>query len=189
MYCRSTLFRLYLLCAAITLLPGVSVIARQGSVVQERALTGVVSLALREPLPDGAALRRSALPGLERTLQSLQIHTLAPVAPAVRTSLFRVFQELLSNVARYAEATEVAVDLVSDAETVSLIVADNGRGITEGELEGPGSLGILGMQERIHACGGSIRIHGEPGNGTTAKVTVPLKASGDSAWQTRLGLP
>ena len=113
----------------------------------------------------------------------------AVLSPAVRTSLFRVFQELLSNVARYAEATEVAVDLVSDAETVSLIVADNGRGITEGELEGPGSLGILGMQERIHACGGSIRIHGEPGNGTTAKVTVPLKASGDSAWQTRLGLP
>lgn len=113
----------------------------------------------------------------------------AALSPTVRTSLFRVFQELLSNVARYAKATQVAVDLVSDADTVGLIVADNGRGITEDELESPGSLGILGMQERIHACGGSISILGKPGNGTTAEVTVPLKAAGDGAWQTRLGLP
>ncbi len=89
MYYRSMLFRFILLYAVITLLPGGSLIARQGNVIQERALPGVVSLALREPLPDGAALRRAALPGLEHTLQSLQIHTLAPIAPAPRTVLHK----------------------------------------------------------------------------------------------------
>ena len=79
--------RLSLLCAAMALLPGQRLSARQVTGLENRAVPGVVSLALREPLPAGTLLRRSGNPGLDRTLQTLQIHTLEPVAPAAREAL------------------------------------------------------------------------------------------------------
>ena len=108
--------------------------------------------------------------------------------PSVSTALFRTFQELLANVTLHAGANYIDVSLVSDGECVYLAVVDNGRGITEEELHDSTSLGILGMQERIRACGGKITFQGEPGKGTTVTVTVPLQTCADDGWQTRLGL-
>ncbi len=91
------------------------------------------------------------------------------------TALFRVLQELLSNVARHAGATNVDVSLSSNSDSVCLTVADNGRGITDEELGNSTSLGILGIRERIRACDGTVDFHGEPGTGTTVTVTVPIQ--------------
>ncbi len=64
------------------------------------------------------------------------------------TALFRIFQEILTNVARHAKATRVDVELMANNGHLILEVKDNGRGIPENKLAGEVSLGILGMRER-----------------------------------------
>jgi len=110
------------------------------------------------------------------------------LSPSVSTALFRTFQELLSNVARHAGAHYVDASLISDRDSVYLAVVDDGRGITDDELHSSASLGILGIQERIRACGGNVTFRGEPGKGTTVTVSVPLRADTANGWQTRVGL-
>ena len=90
------------------------------------------------------------------------------------TALFRIFQELLTNVARHANATRVSVQLVENDDSLHLKVEDNGRGIQEQEFESPRSLGFLGLRERVLAFGGSIDVRGQEGKGTAVAVTVPL---------------
>lgn len=92
--------------------------------------------------------------------------------PERSTALFRICQELLTNVARHANATRVGVHL-ADGETLSLKVEDNGRGIQEQEFESPSSLGFIGLRERVLAFGGSIDVKGQDGKGTTVFVSIP----------------
>ena len=90
------------------------------------------------------------------------------------TALFRIFQESLTNVARHANATAVKVSLIRQNGSLVLQVRDNGRGITEKEINDPHSIGLLGMQERAHIFGGQVSVSGLPGRGTTVTVTIPL---------------
>ncbi|MEO7741418.1 MAG: response regulator [Usitatibacter sp.] len=90
------------------------------------------------------------------------------------TAVFRIFQELLTNVARHAHATRVRVQLEETDHSLSLAVEDNGRGIQEKEFESPRSLGFLGLRERVLAFGGSIDVRGQEGKGTTVSVSIPL---------------
>ncbi len=93
------------------------------------------------------------------------------------TALFRMFQELLTNVARHANATRVAVTLSeADGESISLTVEDNGRGMQQGQFESSKSLGFLGLRERALAFAGSVEVKGEEGQGTRVSVSIPLAA-------------
>jgi signal transduction histidine kinase len=93
----------------------------------------------------------------------------------VATTAFRIFQEILTNVARHSRATRVDIDLgVSDAQ-VTLDVHDNGVGIAESDLNGRKSLGLLGMHERALLFGGEVNITGAPGHGTRVAVTIPTR--------------
>jgi signal transduction histidine kinase len=92
------------------------------------------------------------------------------------TAVFRIFQELLTNVARHANATRVRVSL-SDGEMIRLRVEDNGRGIDMKLLENPRSLGLMGLRERALAFGGTIEIEGAEGQGTTVRVAIPNRIS------------
>jgi PAS domain S-box-containing protein len=100
-----------------------------------------------------------------------------PVAiPASQaTAAFRIFQEVLTNVARHAQATRVAVRLVCEADNLLLEVSDNGIGIQKGDLENPKSLGLLGMQERAAMLGGQTTFGQPGGTGTTVTVRLPLR--------------
>ena len=91
------------------------------------------------------------------------------------TAVFRIFQELLTNVARHAGATRVNVQL-SNGHILALKVEDNGRGIQEQEFQSPRSLGFLGLRERVLAFGGSIDVKGQAGKGTTVAVAIPLES-------------
>jgi PAS domain S-box-containing protein len=88
------------------------------------------------------------------------------------TAVFRIFQECLTNVARHAEAQSVRASMDMQDETLVLVVEDDGKGFCESEVGG--SLGVLGMQERAAAWGGSVRVSSSPGKGTTVTVRVPL---------------
>ena len=93
----------------------------------------------------------------------------------VATTSFRIFQEILTNVARHSRATRVDIDLeVSDAE-VRMQVQDNGVGIADGDLHGRKSLGLLGMHERALLFGGEVNITGAPGHGTRVAVVIPTR--------------
>ena len=90
------------------------------------------------------------------------------------TALFRIFQELLTNVARHANATRVNATLVEGRTALALSVEDNGRGIRDNEIESPRSLGFLGLRERVLAFGGVIDVRGDEGKGTKVYVTIPI---------------
>jgi len=90
-------------------------------------------------------------------------------------TLFRIYQELLTNVARHANATRVNVTL-SDSPQLALAIEDNGRGIRDDEFKSPRALGFLGMRERVQPFGGSIEVKGFEGKGTNVSVAIPLLA-------------
>ena len=90
------------------------------------------------------------------------------------TAVYRCLQEALINVERHAAATEVKVWLAADHQLLVLEIHDDGRGIRPEEIQGPASLGLLGMRERAAAFGGEVMLHGEAGRGTVVRVEVPL---------------
>jgi len=95
----------------------------------------------------------------------------------VETSLFRIFQETLTNISRHANATKIKVKLTRNKSGVILSVNDNGIGFEEAQLEKSYSLGILGMNERAKIAGGRLLISGSPEKGTTISVIIPTNGS------------
>jgi signal transduction histidine kinase len=93
----------------------------------------------------------------------------------ISMALYRVFHEALTNIVRHAKAQSVSVELSKKAEMVELIIQDDGRGIRKTELRGSGSLGLVGMRERVRQCQGTLSIMGRRGRGTTVTVQIPLK--------------
>ncbi|MCB0156139.1 MAG: sensor histidine kinase [Anaerolineae bacterium] len=90
------------------------------------------------------------------------------------TTVFRIFQEILTNVTRHAQATQVDVTLVESDTFLTLQVRDNGRGISESELCSPKSIGLLGMRERARLRSGEVHFQGTPGEGTVVTIRLPL---------------
>lgn len=95
---------------------------------------------------------------------------------AVATALFRIFQELLTNVARHANAKRVRIAFTDDANDWFLDVRDDGVGLPDEPVDRVGgSLGMLGMTERAESLGGSCRIESLPGGGTLGHIKIPKK--------------
>ena len=90
------------------------------------------------------------------------------------TALFRIFQEILTNVSRHAEATIVKVNIKERRNKYVLQVEDNGIGIPVEEISAPQSLGLLGMKERALLIGGSAKIVGKRKKGTKITITVSM---------------
>jgi PAS domain S-box-containing protein len=89
-------------------------------------------------------------------------------------TLFRVCHGALTNAVRHAGATKVKVSLKQNGDMISLIVSDNGRGITQKEITNPKSFGIIGMNERVNFWDGKFSITGVPAKGTKVTVNIPL---------------
>ncbi len=96
------------------------------------------------------------------------------ISPDQALALFRIAQESLTNIARHAQASEVAINFGLEDEMLMLEVRDNGRGIAEDRIVDPGSRGIRGMQERARLLGGDTHIHARPGQGTVIRAMLPL---------------
>jgi len=89
------------------------------------------------------------------------------------TTLFRIFQETLTNIARHSKANMVNVKLYVRNENIRLEVEDNGCGITEEQIQSLRSLGLLGMRERAMVWGGNVQIKAVEPRGTL--VTIDIK--------------
>lgn len=97
-----------------------------------------------------------------------------PELPAgVPLVVYRTAQEALTNISKHAQARHVRVDLALSHGVLSLEVADDGRGITEGDLAKARSFGIRGLHERAATVGGWIEL-GSTAAGTTLMLSVPL---------------
>ena len=121
-------------------------------------------------------------------LQSdLQINVAAGVAPpegGVAIAVFRIFQEMLSNVARHARARRVQIRLWVDDPpdpVLYLSVRDDGVGAPARSLDDARSYGVMGMRERAGHFGGRLTIDSAPGQGTRVRLVMPLNAQGASA--------
>jgi len=94
-------------------------------------------------------------------------------------ALYRITQEALTNIRRHAHATGVRVDLVFDGSTVRLDIGDDGWGFevpsSFNEFAQRGSFGLMGIQERVWAVGGTLSIKTAPGHGTRLSVTMPIE--------------
>ncbi len=93
------------------------------------------------------------------------------------TTIFRIFQESLTNVARHAHATRVEARLRLEGDRILFQVFDNGTGFDPEVAKTRKSLGLIGMQERALLLNGEFKTEGAPGSGTTITLTIPLRPS------------
>lgn len=102
------------------------------------------------------------------------------LASEVELVVYRVVQEALTNIARHAEATRVAIRLVFEEAGVAVTVEDNGRGfdLAEATSSRERGLGLFGMRERVELVGGTFNIATAPGAGTSIRVRVPVTTWG-----------
>jgi len=136
-------------------------------------------------------LRPSALddfglaPALERLVDTYGRQAAVPVhleirlgderLPAeVETTLYRMVQEALTNVAKHADATSISILLTRTASSVRLVVEDDGAGFEPGGAR-DGGLGLPGMRERVALLDGRLRIESAHGKGTTLVAEVPVR--------------
>ena len=96
---------------------------------------------------------------------------------ATAMAVFRIFQEMLSNVGRHARATEVRVRIALAGGQLCLQLQDNGAGASAQALEAPTAYGVMGMRERARQLGGRLDIDSTPGAGTTLTLQLPHKAA------------
>ena len=94
-----------------------------------------------------------------------------PAAMAV----FRIFQEMLSNVGRHAQASRVAVRIAAADARLRITVEDNGSGAAPEAFEAPTAYGVMGMRERARHFGGHIAIASEIGHGSSFTLILPLQ--------------
>ena len=92
----------------------------------------------------------------------------------IETTIYRLAQEALNNVAKHARATLVDVVLERRPATLSLIIEDNGVGFDPAGVDGAGQhLGLIGMRERAALLGAEFQIESSPGRGTTVILRTP----------------
>lgn len=98
--------------------------------------------------------------------------------PSIEITLYRIFQEALSNVMKHSGADHVKITLAQSDGTFEGEIMDNGHGFRleniDREPNNPHGLGLLGMQERLAQCGGSMHIFSREGEGTRIQVRIPL---------------
>jgi signal transduction histidine kinase/ligand-binding sensor domain-containing protein len=97
-----------------------------------------------------------------------------PLPAAMEREVLRIAQEAMHNVKKHAAAQNMRVELVYEPDSISLEIRDDGRGGAQATASqsATGHFGLVGMQERAAAIGGTLRILSEPGAGTTVRLHV-----------------
>ena len=148
-----------------------------------------LSLSLRPPQLDDLGLAAALRSHLDRQARVAGLHAHfeaedAPheLAPDAETACFRVAQEAVNNVVRHARARNLWLRLFTAGGRLAISVRDDGLGF---DLEavrersaGGGSLGLLGMEERMALAGGSFELRSAPGQGTVLLATFPVASAG-----------
>src|SRR5699024_194911 len=91
----------------------------------------------------------------------------------VKVEVYRILQELISNVVKHARADFAEIQLVADDEAVTLIVEDRGKGFST--TSRTGGFGLHSIRSRVDALGGELHIDAMPGRGTFVQVSIPVE--------------
>ncbi len=96
------------------------------------------------------------------------------VQPKIATALFRIYQELLTNIARHANAASVTASLYIKNDSMYFSIKDNGIGFDLDAISNKKTLGLLGIKERTLLMGGAYEIKTKPGEGSETVISIPL---------------
>jgi signal transduction histidine kinase len=107
----------------------------------------------------------------------MDVHAQRVLPEPMAMAVFRIFQEMLSNVGRHAQARTVDVDIVEREGWLHLSVEDDGCGAEARVFESAQAYGVMGMRERARHFGGVIDIDSAPGRGTRMRLSMPLPLS------------
>ena len=105
-------------------------------------------------------------------LPTCQISMISPLSIEISTPIYRIIQESLTNISKYAQATEVKLELTTKLETLRLIIQDNGRGFDL--QQNTTGFGLQSMRDRTLALGGEFHIHSSHHAGCQIIVDIPL---------------
>ena len=105
---------------------------------------------------------------IETSLESVQL------PDAAQLTVYRMVQEALTNIGKYAKATKVLVSIHGYPTHVAVQVRDNGSGFDPAAVR-PTSHGLSGMRHRVESAGGRLSITSRPGNGTLVSAVLPLQ--------------
>jgi signal transduction histidine kinase len=147
-------------------------------------------LTLRPSVLDDLGLAAALRAHAERTLTDTAIkfeldaqQFVRRLPPEIETALFRTFQEALSNVVRHSGARQARMSLALCAGAFEAEIVDDGCGFDLQAVQAnghtPRGLGLLGMQERLAQCGGTLEILSRPGAGTRLQIHIPLPEAGN----------
>jgi PAS domain S-box-containing protein len=114
----------------------------------------------------------SSTTGLAVQFNSNEIKTNLP--EPITTCIFRVYQEALTNIIRYAGAAKVLASLLIDDNVINVSIEDDGKGFDPASVQVNKSFGILGMKERVLSLGGNFELLSSPGEGTKIFISLPL---------------
>jgi len=95
------------------------------------------------------------------------------ISDPLATTIFRILQETLTNIARHSDATRCEVSVNRVGDNLVIKITDNGKGASSQELAGTNSLGIIGIQERAVSLGGNVTFESKPGNGVCVTARIP----------------
>jgi signal transduction histidine kinase len=98
----------------------------------------------------------------------------APMPEPDAIAIFRIFQEMLSNVGRHAQASQVAITILANAGQISIAVQDNGRGAPAAAFDAANAYGVMGMRERARHLGGQLEINSQIGLGSLFNLHIQL---------------
>jgi signal transduction histidine kinase len=98
----------------------------------------------------------------------------SPIRKESALCLFRVAQEALSNTIKHSGVKKGRLELFGDRGALHLCISDSGAGFDPGSVSSKGRLGLISMQERVRAAGGSIAVESRPSSGT--RISVHLAA-------------
>ena len=102
----------------------------------------------------------------------------APIDEHAAIGIFRIFQEMLSNVGRHAQASRVAITIEANLEAINITVQDNGCGAHPDAFEAADAYGVMGMRERARHLKGTIAISSQPGVGSAFHLCIQLQPPG-----------
>ncbi|MBP6597919.1 MAG: response regulator, partial [Giesbergeria sp.] len=92
----------------------------------------------------------------------------------VQLVAYRTAQEALTNISKYAAATQVSLELSDGEDVLTLEISDNGCGIAAAALTKPKAFGIQGLHERARTVDGWLDVSSQPGKGTSVILSIPL---------------
>ena len=124
------------------------------------------------------ALKWQGLQFTERTgipVEFTTTETAIKLPEEIATCIFRVYQESLTNIMRYAEANKVLTSLKIFDNSITVTIQDDGKGFHTSAVQGDRSFGILGMKERVRSVHGTFELVSATGRGTSIIINIPYK--------------